>query len=163
MATSLKNLSEYSAEDIPSGNGMKIGIVLAEWNYEITGALMEGAVSTLLKHGVQEENISIEHVPGSFELPLGAQLIMESSDPDAVICLGCVIQGETRHFDYICQGVTQGISELNLKYGRPFIFGILTTDTLQQARDRSGGKHGNKGDEAAISALKMVDLMHKLD
>jgi len=163
MATSLKNLSEYNAEDIPSGDGMKIGVVLAEWNHEITSALLEGAVGTLLKHGVPEENISIEHVPGSFELPLGAQLIMESCDPDAVICLGCVIQGETRHFDYICQGVTQGISDLNLKYGRPFVFGVLTTDTLQQAKDRSGGKHGNKGDEAAITALKMVHFKQKLD
>jgi len=163
MATSLKNLSEYKSEDIPSGDGMTIGIVLAEWNQEITYALLDGAVGTLLKHGVPEENISIELVPGSFELPLGAQLIMESSDPDAIICLGCVIQGETRHFDYICQGVTQGISDLNLKYGRPFVFGILTTDTLQQAKDRSGGMHGNKGDEAAITALKMVHLKHKLD
>ena len=163
MATSLKNLSEYNAEDIPSGDEMKIGIVLAEWNHEITSALLEGAVSTLLKHGVSEKNISIEHVPGSFELPLGAQLIMESYDLDAVICLGCIIQGETRHFDYICQGVTQGISDLNLKYGRPFVFGVLTTDTLQQAKDRSGGKHGNKGDEAAITALKMVHFKQKLN
>ena len=158
MATSLKNLSDYNPAEIPSGKGMKIGIVVSEWNHEITNSLLDGAVSTLLRHGVSEDNIWIEHVPGSFELPLGAQLMAESRGPDAVICLGCVIQGETRHFDYICQGVTNGIAGLNLKYGLPFVFGVLTTDTLQQARDRSGGKHGNKGDEAAITALKMVHL-----
>ena len=163
MATNLKNLSDYNPEDIPSGEGMHIGIVLSEWNSEITNALLEGAVSTLLRHGVSEGDISIEHVPGSFELPLGAQLLYEAHKPDAVLCLGCVIQGETRHFDYICQGVTSGVAELNLKYGRPFVFGVLTTDTLQQAKDRSGGKHGNKGDEAAITALKMVDLQRRPD
>ena len=162
MATNLKNLSDYNPDDIPSGEGMKIGIVLAEWNTEITHALLEGTVRTLTKHSVNEADILIEHVPGTFELPLGAQLIMESGDLDAVICLGCVIQGETRHFDFICQGVTQGITDLNLKYKRPFIFGVLTTDTLQQAKDRAGGKHGNKGDEAAITAIKMVDLSKKL-
>lgn len=163
MATNLKNLSEYNPDEIPSGEGMKISIVLAEWNLEITGALLDGAVRTLLRHGVREEDIRVEHVPGSFELPLGAQLIAESRKPDAVICLGCVIQGETRHFDFICQGVTKGIADLNLKYGRPFVFGVLTTDTLQQAKDRSGGKHGNKGDEAAITALKMVQLKKSLE
>ncbi len=162
MATSLKNLSDYNPDDIPSGEGKKIGIVLAEWNPEITNALLEGTVHTLKKHGVSEADIIIEHVPGTFELPLGAQLIMEAGKPDAVICLGCVIQGETRHFDYICQGVTQGITELNLKFSRPFVFGVLTTDTLQQAKDRAGGKHGNKGDEAAITALKMIGLQGTL-
>ncbi len=163
MATNLKNLSEYNPDEIPSGEGMKISIVLAEWNLEITGALLDGAVRTLLRHGVREKDIRVKHVPGSFELPLGAQLIAESGKPDAVICLGCVIQGETRHFDFICQGVTKGIADLNLKYGRPFVFGVLTTDTLQQAKDRSGGKHGNKGDEAAITALKMVQLKKSLE
>jgi 6,7-dimethyl-8-ribityllumazine synthase len=158
MATSLKNLSDYNPEDVPSGKGMKIGIVVSEWNHEITSALLRGALVTLMKHGVAEENIRVEHVPGSFELPLGAQLMAESYNPDAVICLGCVIQGETRHFDFICQGVTRGITELNLKYGRPFIFGVLTTDNLSQARERAGGKHGNKGDEAAVTALRMVRL-----
>ena len=158
MATSLKNLSDYNPEDVPSGKGMKIGIVVSEWNHEITSALLRGALVTLMKHGVAEENIRVEHVPGSFELPLGAQLMAESYNPDAVICLGCVIQGETRHFDFICQGVTRGITELNLKYGSPFIFGVLTTDNLSQARERAGGKHGNKGDEAAVTALRMVRL-----
>jgi len=162
MATSLKNLSDYNPDDIPSGEGMKIGIVLAEWNREITSALLDGAIGTLLKHGVSEKDLFIEHVPGSFELPLGAQLIAESRNPDAVICLGCVIQGETRHFDFICQGVTSGIADLNLKFNRPFIFGVLTTDTLQQAKDRAGGKLGNKGDEAAVTALKMVQLKRGL-
>jgi 6,7-dimethyl-8-ribityllumazine synthase len=162
MATSLKNLSQYDPDEIPSGEGLHVGIVVSEWNHEITNALLEGAVGTLTKHGVKKENIRIANVPGSFELPLGAQLMAESGEADAIICLGCVIQGETRHFDYICQGVTAGISELNLKYGRPFIFGILTTDNLQQARDRSGGKHGNKGDEAAITAIKMLRLKKNL-
>ena len=161
MATNLKNLSDYNPDDIPSGEGMKIGIILSEWNEEITHALLDGTLRSLIKHGVNEEDIWVEHVPGSFELPLGAQLMMESKDPDAVICLGCVIQGETRHFDFICQGVTRGITDLNLKYGRAFIFGVLTTDNLQQARDRAGGKHGNKGDEAALTALKMVALQNK--
>ncbi len=162
MATGLKNLSDYNPDEIPSGEGMRIGIVRSEWNNEITSALMEGAVRTLLRHGVRKEDIRIEHVPGSFEIPLGAQLLAEAGQADAIICLGCVIQGETRHFDFICQGVTRGITELNLKYGLPFIYGILTTDTLQQAKDRSGGKHGNKGDEAAVTALKMVRLRRSM-
>ena len=158
MATSLKNLSDFDPAGVPSGKGMKIGIVVSEWNHEITSALLEGALETLQKYGVEDGNIWVEKVPGSFELPLGAQLMAESRKPDAVICLGCVIQGETRHFDFICQGVTRGITELNLKYGLPFIFGILTTDNLAQARERAGGKHGNKGDEAAVTALRMVRL-----
>ena len=162
MATSLKNLSDYNPDTIPSGEGLRFGVVLAEWNIEVTGALLRGCIDTLQRYGVKEEDIHIEYVPGSFELPLGAQLIAESKDPDAVICLGCVIQGETRHFDFICQGVTHGITELNLKYQKPFIFGVLTTDNLQQAKDRSGGIHGNKGDEAAVTALKMVHLKSSL-
>ena len=162
MATRIKNLSDYNPDEIPSGEGMQIGIVFSEWNPEITNSLLEGAIGTLLKHGVIENNIRIEHVPGSFELPLGAKLIADSQDVDAVICLGCVIQGETRHFDYICQGVTQGITELNLKYNLPFIFGVLTTDTLDQAVDRSGGRHGNKGDEAAVSAIRMIHMKRSL-
>jgi 6,7-dimethyl-8-ribityllumazine synthase len=158
MATNLKNLSDYNPDDIPSGEGRKIGIVVAEWNAEITQALLGGTVRTLTKHGVSEGDIWIDYVPGSFELPLGAQLMMESRGPEAVICLGCIIQGETRHFDFICQGVTRGITDLNLKYGKPFVFGVLTTDTIEQARDRSGGRHGNKGDEAAVTALKMIAL-----
>jgi len=161
MATILKNLSEYDAGKIPSAEDMKFGIVIAEWNEEITNALAEGAINTLLKHNVEESNILVKYVPGSFELPLGAQLFLEDTDVDAVIILGCVIQGETRHFDFICQGVTDGIMKLNLEYMTPVIFGLLTTNTLQQAKDRAGGKYGNKDDEAAITAIKMVDLKRK--
>jgi 6,7-dimethyl-8-ribityllumazine synthase len=158
MATSLKNLSNYDPSHIPSAKDMIFGIVVSEWNNEITDALLEGAYNTLLKHGAPKENILVKHVPGSFELTLGAQFMAEYADLDAVICLGCVIQGETRHFDYICQSVTHGITELNMDYNIPFVFGVLTTDTLQQAKDRAGGKHGNKGDEAAITAIKMAAL-----
>lgn len=162
MATSLKNLSDYNIESVPSAKGMKIGIVVAEWNTEITEALYQGAYNTLLKHGVNEDDIIKKYVPGTFELTLGAQSIAEYTDVDAVIVLGCVIQGETRHFDFICQGITQGITDLNIKYNKPFIFGVLTTDNQQQALDRAGGKHGNKGDEAAYTAIKMVALQQSL-
>jgi len=156
MATSLKNLSDHDPAVIPDGSTMKF--VVSEWNEPVTSALLEGAITTLQKHGVAPENISVRTVPGSFELPYGARIVAEQSSPDAVICLGCVIQGETPHFDYICQGVARGITELNLDYDIPFIFGVLTTLNLQQAEDRSGGKHGNKGDEAAVTALKMAAL-----
>lgn len=162
MASHLQNLSAYKPEDVPPASGMKFGVVVADWNQEITFNLLEGTIKTLQRFGAADKDIRVHHVPGSFELPLGAQLLADSMGADAIICLGCVIQGETRHFDYICQGVTQGITELNLKYSLPFIFGILTTDTLEQARDRSGGKLGNKGDEAAVSAIKMVHLKRNL-
>jgi 6,7-dimethyl-8-ribityllumazine synthase len=137
---------------------MKFGIVVSDWNSEITFALLEGAVNTLIKHGTLRENIIVRHVPGSFELTFGAKHIAEEHDVDAVICLGCVIQGETPHFNYICQGVSMGITQLNIDYNLPFVFGVLTTSNLQQAKERAGGKHGNKGDEAAITAIKMVAL-----
>jgi len=156
MAT--KDLSSYDINSVPTAANMRFGIVVAEWNFEITSALAEGAVQTLKKHGASEENILVKYVPGSFELPLGAQYFAEMENVDAVILLGCVIQGETRHFDYICQGVTQGTTSLNLKYNKPFVFGVLTTDNEQQAKDRAGGKLGNKGDEAAVTAIKMVAL-----
>lgn len=160
MAT--KNLSEYDINSVPSASSMKFGIVVAEWNYEITGALAQGAVDTLKKHGASDENIVVKHVPGTFELTLGAQYLAEYANVDAIIALGCVIQGETRHFDFICHGVTQGITELNIKYNKPFIFGVLTTDDQQQALDRAGGKLGNKGDEAAVTAIKMLALRNEL-
>jgi len=156
MAT--KDLSQYDTESVPSAQNMRFGIVVAEWNFEITSALAKGAVETLRKHGATDDNILVKYVPGSFELPLGAQYFAEMENVDAVILLGCVIQGETRHFDFICKGVTQGTVDLNLKYNKPFIFGVLTTDNQQQAIDRSGGKHGNKGDEAAVTAIKMIHL-----
>jgi 6,7-dimethyl-8-ribityllumazine synthase len=156
MAT--KDLSHYDIESVPPSKNMRFGIVVAEWNFEITSSLAKGAVETLKKHGATDENILIKYVPGSFELPLGAQYFAEMENVDAVILLGCVIQGETRHFDYICEGVTKGTVDLNLKYNKPFIFGVLTTNNLQQAKDRAGGVHGNKGDEAAITAIKMAHL-----
>jgi len=161
MAT--KNLSEHNADFIPSAHNMKFGIVVSDWNNEITWSLLDGAVSTLKKFKAKEENIIIKHVPGSFELTLGAQAIADNTDVEAVICLGCVIQGETPHFNYVCQGVTQGITQLNIDYNMPFIFGILTTLDQEQAKARSGGKYGNKGDEAAITAIKMVALMREME
>jgi 6,7-dimethyl-8-ribityllumazine synthase len=163
MATTLKNLSDYNKDEIPAADSLKFAIVVAEWNEEITGALEKGALNTLLEHGAKEDNIIIKRVPGSIELTLGAQLVAENTDVDAVICLGCVIQGETRHFDFVCQSVTQGITDLNIKYKKPFIFGVLTTDNQQQAKDRAGGKHGNKGDEAAIAAIKMASMKKELE
>lgn len=142
---------------------MSFGIIVSEWNHGITGSLLDGAVKTLKANGVKSEKIYVERVPGSFELTLGAQLLAENSDADAIICLGCVIQGETPHFTYVCQGVTWGITELNVTFNLPVVFGVLTVDTLQQAKDRAGGKHGNKGDEAAITAIKMVDLQRRLE
>lgn len=161
MATT--DLSAYDPDSIPDAGDMRFGIVVADWNKDVTHALLEGAKSTLLKHGVSEKNIVIRHVPGSFELTLGAQFFAEYDDLDAVICLGCVIQGETPHFTYICQSVTQGITRLNLEYNIPFIFGVLTTNTHRQAVDRAGGKHGNKGDEAAVTAIKMAALHRDME
>ena len=160
MATT--NLSKYDITKVPSAEKMAFGIVVSEWNDEITGTLLEGAVNTLKKHGALDKNILIKTVPGSFELTAGGNMMAEHEEVDAIICIGCVIRGETPHFDYICQGVTQGITHLNLKYGKPFIFGVLTTENQQQALDRAGGIHGNKGDEAAITAIKMVALKNGL-
>ena len=156
------NLSDHVKHEVPDAKGMKFGIVYAEWNPEVTVSMKNGALNTLMKYGVLREDIHIEEVPGTFELTLGGQLMAENTDVDAVILLGCVIQGETRHFDFICQGVTYGITKLNLEYGIPFIFGVLTTDNQQQAMDRSGGTKGNKGDEAAYTAIKMVALSRKI-
>ena len=161
MAT--KNLSEYVLSSVPDGYEMKFGIVVSEWNYDVTGALERGAIETLKKHGVEDEDIIVKHVPGSFELTLGGQFFAEYTDVDAIILLGCVIQGETPHFNYICQGVTKGATDLNIKYNLPVIFGLLTTENQQQALDRSGGKLGNKGDEAAITAIKMVALQNSFE
>ncbi len=156
MATSLKNLSKYNVKTVPSGKGKKIGIVISEWNQDITFSLKDSCIDTLIKHNVQESDIYISFVPGSYELPLSAQKIFIDHQLDAVICLGCVIKGETKHNDYINQAVAQGLIDLNLKHAIPFIFGVLTPNDMQQAIDRAGGKHGNKGVEAAITALKML-------
>jgi len=162
MSSSLKNLSNHDPATIPDGSLMKVGIVVSEWNEEITTKLLEGTLNTLKSNGVKEENINVKTVPGSFELPYGARIVAEQHSPHAVICIGCVIRGETSHFDYICKGVTYGITELNLDYDIPFIFGVLTTENKMQALDRAGGKHGNKGDEAAVTALKMAALRNTL-
>lgn len=164
MSSSLKNLSDNELNTkIPDARAMRFGIVVSEWNHDITLALKNGAYDTLIAHGTLPENILVSFVPGSYELTLGAQLQLETNLVDAVICLGCVIQGETRHFDFICDAVAQGITNLNIKYNKPVIFGVLTPGNKQQAIDRAGGKHGNKGDEAAATAIKMIALKHKLN
>lgn len=162
MATKNKNLSQYKVSEVPSGRGKKIGIVVSEWNSEITHGLRDGAVKALEDCGVYSRDIVVENVPGAFELPLGAQMLLDSDDLDAVITIGCVIKGETAHFDFVCHGVTQGVQDLNLKSGVPVMFCVLTDDTMKQSKARSGGKLGNKGVEAAIGALKMIDLKERL-
>ncbi|MGD0342301.1 MAG: 6,7-dimethyl-8-ribityllumazine synthase [Bacteroidales bacterium] len=161
MATT--NLSSYDPESVPDASEMRFGIVVADWNKDITSSLLKGAQKTLKKHGVSAKNIITKHVPGSFELTLGAQWLAEYDDLDGVICLGCVIRGETPHFNYICQSVTQGITQLNLDYNIPFIFGVLTTENHLQALERAGGKKGNKGDEAAVAAIKMAALQSEME
>lgn len=156
MATELHNLSEYDSNSVPDASNMCFGIVVSEWNSEITNALLEGAVGTLEKHGAQPENIHVKRVPGSFELIYGAHQMTLNDSFDAVIILGSVIRGDTPHFDYICQGVTFGISRLNAISERPVIFGLLTTDNFEQAKERSGGRLGNKGCECAVDAIKMA-------
>jgi len=158
MASELKNLSNSEGSDVPNAENMKFGIVWSEWNHHITHALMQGAYNTLIKYGATENNIVTKTVPGAFELTLGGQYMAEFGNVDAIICLGCVIQGDTKHFDFICNSVAIGITDLNIKYNKPFIFGVLTTNTEEQALDRVGGKHGNKGDEAAVTAIKMLGL-----
>ena len=156
MATALHNLSDYDFDSVPDASNMCFGIVVAEWNHDITGALLDGAVKTLEKHGTIPENIHVKTVPGSFELVYGAQQMCKNDGFDAIIILGSVIRGETPHFDYICQGVTQGIAYLNAVQNIPVIYGLLTTNDHQQAADRAGGRLGNTGDECAVTAIKMA-------
>ncbi len=156
-------MSEYDLNSVPNAEQMKFGIVVSEWNINITGKLLEGAVATLKKHGAKDENILVKTVPGSFELTYGANQMLENCDLDAVIILGCVIKGDTPHFDYVCMGVTQGITQLNATSDVPVIYGLITTLTMEQAEDRSGGKLGNKGDECAITAIKMIDFAWSLN
>ncbi|SMG43951.1 6,7-dimethyl-8-ribityllumazine synthase [Marivirga sericea] len=158
MASNLKNLSNHSGKNMKGLQDKKFAIVVSEWNEEVTESLYNGAYETLLENGIPKENIQKHYVPGSFELSLAAQWMAERNEVDAVICLGCVIQGETKHFDFICDAVAHGITNVSLKYNKPVIFGVLTPNTQQQALDRAGGKHGNKGDEAAFTALKMLGL-----
>ena len=162
MSTKLKNLSITNLEPSKLFKKVTIAFVVAEWNPEITNALFEGAYAHLTSMGVKEKNILVHYVPGSFELPLGAQFLAASKQVDAVITLGCVVQGETRHFDFICDACAHGITDVGLTFNKPVIFGVLTTNNQQQAIDRAGGKHGNKGDEAAFTALKMLELKSKL-
>lgn len=156
MATEMHNLSDYDLSSIPDASNMCFGIVVAEWNPEITGALLKGTVDTLEKHGALPENIHVKTVPGSFELIYGAHQMTLNGGFDAIIILGSVIRGDTPHFDYICQGVTYGIARLNATSEIPVIYGLLTTENLEQAKERSGGRLGNKGDECAVDAIKMA-------
>jgi len=162
MATVEKNLSHYDKDSIPNASSMRFGIVVSEWNEKITNGLLEGALSALKENGAKDENIIVRHLPGSFELALGAQYLLEHLQIDGVIALGSVIQGETKHFDFVCYGVTQGVMDVSLKYNKPVIFGILTDNTMQQAIDRSGGKHGNKGIECAIACIKMIAVKNDI-
>lgn len=158
MSSELKNLSSYNKDEVPSGEKCSIGIVISDWNDEITNNLLNGAVETLLEHATDEKDILIEHVPGAYELPFGAKALIDRKKFDAIICLGCIIQGETRHFDFIADAVANGIMKVSLDEEIPVIFGVLTTNNIEQARERSGGRLGNKGVEAAITALKMAAL-----
>lgn len=158
MASSEKNLSDVNLSKSFDISRFRFGIVVAEWNEQITELLYSGAYQTLVNAGADREKIERMNVPGTFELSLGGQWLAERTDIDAVICLGCVIQGETKHFDFICNAVADGITNVGLKYNKPVIFGVLTPDNMKQALDRAGGKHGNKGDEAAATAIKMLQV-----
>lgn len=158
MASSGKNLSAFKSVKADVSK-FRFGIVVSEWNEEITESMYGGAVSTIVSMGGRRDNIKRMDVPGSFELSMGAQHLAKQEDIDAVICIGCVIQGETKHFDFICDAVANGVTNVSLKYDKPVIFGVLTTNNMQQALDRAGGKHGNKGDEAGATALKMLVAM----
>ena len=157
MATANHNLSDYDLDAVPNGSSFKIHLVVSQWNDSITSALCNGAIETLKRHGVKDSNVKIWRVPGSFELIYGAKKA-QSYNPDAVIAIGSVIKGETQHFDFVCQAVSQGIKDLNLVSDVPVIFCVLTDNILKEAEERSGGKHGNKGTEAAVTALQMSKL-----
>lgn len=164
MSTADKNLSDldYNFEEDPSD--LRIALVKAKWNNEITDRLLEGALKALKRCGITDNHIRVVEVPGSYELPMGAQMLLDECDPlpGAVICLGCVIRGETSHFNFVSQSVSQGIKDVGLKYNVPVIFGVLTDDTKEQSIARSGGIHGNKGEEAAVSGIEMALLQRKL-
>lgn len=162
MATAYHNLSDYDFTSVPDASQMRFGIVVSEWNSNITGALLEGAVKTLKKHGAKDENILVQTVPGSFELTFGSAQMIKSGKVDAVIALGSVVRGDTPHFDYVCAGATQGITQLNTTADIPVIYGLITTNNMEQAEERAGGKLGNKGDECAITAIKMIDFAWSL-
>lgn len=163
MATSGINLSEYDPNKLPSVEGLRFAILISEWNEEITSALATGAIETLQNNGVSEENLMVSHVPGTFELPSAANILLSKSQFDAVICIGSVIRGETEHFTFVCEAAAQGIKDVSIKHDVPCIFCVLTDDNIQQSRDRSGGKHGNKGVEAAVAAIKMAAFSKGLE
>jgi 6,7-dimethyl-8-ribityllumazine synthase len=158
MATAGRNLSEYKKILTPNGADFQIGIVVSEWNEDVTFQLLDGAKSAFIDNGVLEQNIKIYFVPGAFELPLGCQFLFDAHHVDGIVAIGSVIQGETRHFDFVCTGATDGIMNVMLKYNKPVSYCLLTDNTKQQALDRSGGIHGNKGVECAIALLKMLAL-----
>ena len=162
MATAHHNLSEYNKDNVQNVADFKVGIVVSEWKDNITLNLLNGAKNTLLENGLREEDIHVYFVPGTFELPLVCQMVYENTYLDGLIAIGSVIQGETKHFDFVCQGTTQGIMDVGLKYNKPTIFCVLTDNNMQQALDRSGGKHGNKGVECAIALLKMIHLSRSI-
>ncbi len=161
MSSNAFQLSDSDMAPVPSGKGMRVGIVASEWNENITKALLNGAKETLISNGVDAKDVVVEIVPGSFELIFGCSQMVKKHDVDAVIAIGCVIRGDTPHFDYICQAVSSGISKLNVEENVPVIFGLLTTNSQEQAEERSGGILGNKGDEYAITALKMIAFAQK--
>src|SRR5690606_12373295 len=158
MASHHKNLSDFSHIEVASAAPYRFGIVVSQWNAEVTGPLLDGAFRALTQHGALEDNMKVVEVPGSYELTSGADILLRDASWDDIICLGCVIQGETKHFDYICSAVANWITQVALKHNKPVIFGVLTTDNLQQALDRAGGIHGNKGEEAAVTAIQMAAL-----
>ncbi len=162
MATVNKNLSEYNSQKIPNADSFRFGIVVSEWNENITENLLKGALEALKDNGAKEENILVWHVPGSYELIYGSNQMVKTQNVDAVLAIGSVIQGETKHFDFVCEAVSQGIKDININTDTPAIFCVLTDNNKQQAIDRSGGKHGNKGIECAIAAIQMANLKKKL-
>ena len=161
MASALKNISQYDESQLPDAGELRFGVVVADWNRDITHTLYEGCIDTLIKHGAQEDQIHTMQVPGTFELPAAGRILASSEKLDAVICIGCVIKGETKHDEYINNAVAQGLVNLSIATGLPYIFGVLTPNTHEQAQDRAGGKHGNKGVEAAVTAIRMATLYKK--
>ena len=160
---SSSNLSAYDKSQLPDVQSMRIGIVVSEWNNDITDNLLRGAVETLTECGASLDYIKIIYVPGSFELPSGSQMLFENTSVEAVITLGCVIRGETPHFDFVCNACAQGVKDVSIKYKKPVIFGLLTDNNVEQSRARSGGNLGNKGVEAAVTAIKMIALQRSLE
>lgn len=161
MSSKDKNLST-SFGQTPSAEGLKFGVVISDWNHEITHTLYDGCMQKLKEQGATEDNIRSVHVPGTFELPVGAKMLLANDNYDAIICLGCVIKGETKHDEYINHAVASGLVNLGVLSGKPVIFGVLTPDTMEQARDRAGGQYGNKGEEAAVTAIKMAHVKKEL-